>query len=162
MQPYEASGVEVEVEKLWVLRGDLWEGGVCKESTLMLTIAWRGDSRSQERLKSRPKGDARRLSRGQDSQLWWLMPRTPALRQEDNREFEGGLPYIANSRLARATQQDPVCHDPSLLQRPVCLPPLGGGDEDRHRRQAERFCVHWGGAHIEIQVLGSSGCDGQS
>lgn len=96
------------------------------------------------------------------------MPRIPALRQEDNREFEGGLPYIANSRLARATQQDPVCHDPSLLQRPVCLLPLGGGDEDKwHRRQAERFCVHWGGAHIEIQVLcghlqGSSGCDGQS
>lgn len=50
-----------------MLRGDLWEGGVCKESTLMLTIAWRGDSRSQERLKSRPKGDAGRLSRGQDS-----------------------------------------------------------------------------------------------
>lgn len=100
----------------------------------MLTIAWRGDSRSQERLKSRPKGDAGRLSRGQDSQLWWLMPRIPALRQKDNHEFEGGLPYIANSRLARATQQDPVCHDPSLLQRPVCLLPLGGGDEDWHRR----------------------------
>lgn len=62
------------------------------------------------------------------------MPTIPALRQEDNHEFEGSLPYIVNSRLARATQQDPVCHNPSLLQGPMCLLPLGGGDKDWHRR----------------------------